>query len=343
MSAEVLVDQLTVRHRGPRGGRVTAVDGVTLRLAAGSTTGLVGESGCGKSTLAGAVVGLWPAAGGRVLLDGREVRVRTLRDRRWLAGRVQLVLQDPDTALNPRMTVERTLAEAATALVRLDRPRREHRVAELLDLVGLPSTTAARLPGELSGGQRQRIALARALAVRPRVLVADEVTSALDATTQAAVLDTLCELRQHLGLTVLFISHSLPAVRRVADRVAVMHLGRIVESAPAEAFFRSPGHPYTRRLLASLPAMTGALLPRPRIPVPPPAVHLDPLDVAAPPPGCRFHPHCPRGPRHHPERTVCAERAPLSPTTAIPTTTGHEVACHFPDDDAPGDTARTPG
>ncbi|MFH9347870.1 ABC transporter ATP-binding protein [Kitasatospora sp. NPDC017646] len=245
---------LTVRHHGPR-GPVTAVDGVSLDVPSGSTLGLVGESGSGKSSLARAVVGLAPVHGGRVLVDGREVRVRTVRDRRRLGRLVQVVLQDPDTALDPRMTVRQTLVEAATAFHRLDRPARGERVTELLGLVGLDPRYADRLPRQLSGGQRQRVAVARALAVGPGLLIADEITSALDVSVQAALLNTIRELQQRLGLSMLFIGHNLPAVCHVSDTVAVMRHGRIVETAATRTLLRAPQHPYTRALLDSVPRL----------------------------------------------------------------------------------------
>ncbi|MET8625847.1 ATP-binding cassette domain-containing protein [Kitasatospora sp. NPDC004669] len=248
------VSELTVRHLGPR-GPVTAVDGVSLEIPSGTTLGLVGESGSGKSSLARAIVGLGPLHGGRVLLDGQEVRIRTVRDRRRLGRLVQVVLQDPDTALDPRMTVRRTLVEAATVFHRLDRPARAARVAELLGLVGLDPRLADRLPRQLSGGQRQRVAIARALAVEPGLLIADEITSALDVSVQAAVLNTIRELRRELGLSMLFVGHNLPAVCHVSDVVAVMRHGRIVEAAPTGAILRTPQHPYTRALLAAVPSL----------------------------------------------------------------------------------------
>lgn len=248
------VTGLTVRHPGGP-GPVAAVDGVSLEIPSGTTLGLVGGSGSGKSSLARAIVGLAPVHGGRILLDGEEVRTRTVRDRRRLGRRVQVVLQDPDTALDPRMTVRRTLVEAATVFHRLDRTARAARVAELLDLVGLDPLLADRLPRGLSGGQRQRVAVARALAVEPAVLIADEITSALDVSVQAAVLNTVRALQRRLGLTVLFIGHNLPAVCHVSDAVAVMRHGRIVETAPTEALLHAPRHPYTRALLASVPRL----------------------------------------------------------------------------------------
>lgn len=248
------VTDLTVRHPGPR-GPVTAVDGVSLEVPSGTTLGLVGESGSGKSSLARAIVGLLPVHGGRILINDQEVRTRTVRDRRRLGRLVQVVLQDPDTALDPRMTARQTLVEAATVFRRLDRAARAARVTELLGLVGLDPRLVDRLPRQLSGGQRQRVALARALAVGPGLLIADEVTSALDVSVQAGVLNTIRELQRRLGLSMLFIGHNLPAVCHVSDTVAVMRHGRIVESAPTGTILHAPRHPYTRTLLASVPSL----------------------------------------------------------------------------------------
>ncbi|MFC8226295.1 ABC transporter ATP-binding protein [Streptomyces sp. NPDC057287] len=253
MSTLQVID-LTVRHPGPRAS-LAAVDGVSLKIPSGTTLGLVGESGSGKSSLAGAIVGLVPVQGGRILIDGHEVRTRSVRDRRRLGRLAQVVLQDPDTALDPRMTVHQTLVEAATVFRRLDRSAGTVRVTELLALVGLEPWLAGRLPRQLSGGQRQRVSLARALAVDPRLLIADEITSALDVSVQASVLNTVRELQRRLGLSILFIGHNLPAVCHVSDVVAVMRHGRIVESAPTEAILRTPRHPYTQTLLASVPSL----------------------------------------------------------------------------------------
>ncbi|MFD7630820.1 ABC transporter ATP-binding protein [Streptomyces sp. NPDC059851] len=249
---------LTVRHHGQH-GPVIAVDRVSLEVPSGTTLGLVGGSGSGKSSLARAIVGLTPVHSGRVLVDGQEVRIRTVRARRRLGRRVQIVLQDPDTALDPRMTVRQTLVEAATVFHRLDRRARAERVTDLLGLVGLEPGLADRLPRQLSGGQRQRVAVARALAVEPGLLIADEITSALDVSVQASVLNTIRDLQRRLGLTMLFLGHNLPAVCYVSDEVAVMHRGRIVETAPTGALLRDPQHPYTRTLLASVPSLSGTL------------------------------------------------------------------------------------
>ncbi len=231
---ELRFENVSVRF----GHRVTAVDGVDLTVPAGSVVGLVGESGSGKSTLARAAVGLVPLSGGRVTLDGAPVPTRGRRP-------LQMVFQDPYSSLNPRMTIGATIAEAV--------PRgtdRKAEVARLLELVDLPDR-ASRYPAELSGGQRQRVAIARALAGRPEVLIADEITSALDVSIQGAVLNLIRDLQRTLDLTILFISHDLAVVRYVSDTIAVMYRGRIVEHGPADAVLTEPQDPYTRELLTS--------------------------------------------------------------------------------------------
>ncbi|MBU6530333.1 oligopeptide/dipeptide ABC transporter ATP-binding protein [Streptomyces mayonensis] len=315
--AGLALHDVTVRHHGPY-GPVTAVDGVSLEIARGRTVGLVGESGSGKSTLARAIVGLDRPCAGRIAIDGREYPVRRAADRRRWGRRVQLVFQDPDTALDPRMTVRQSLAEAAGAFARLDRRAREQRVGELLELVGLDAGCAGRLPGQLSGGQRQRVAVARALAVDPAVLVADEVTSALDVSVRAALLGMLRELQRRMGFAMLFISHDLAAVRQVSDAVAVMYLGRIVETASNEALPGGARHPYTRTLLSAVPSLhTGRRPGGEALPLSGEAP-----DPASPPAGCRFHPRCPVGPSRRPGREVCAVQDPWDETA--------RVACHFP-------------
>ncbi|MER6112612.1 ABC transporter ATP-binding protein [Streptomyces hirsutus] len=314
------LDEVTVRHHGPL-GPVTAVDRVSLDVPAGTTVGLVGESGSGKSTLARAVVGLDPLCGGRITVGGREYGGRRAADRRGLGRQVQLVFQDPDTALDPRMTVRQSIAEAAGAFVRLDRRDRAQRVAGLLERVGLDVGCADRLPRQLSGGQRQRVAVARALAVDPAVLIADEITSSLDVSVRAALLTTLRDLQRRMGFAMLFISHDLAAVRHVSDAVAVMYLGRIVETAATEHLLSGPRHPYTRALLSAVPRLHAGGRPAGE-----PLLAGEPPDPASPPTGCRFHPRCPVGPDRRPGRDVCVGRDPQEEAAGRP----HRAACHFP-------------
>jgi peptide/nickel transport system ATP-binding protein len=233
-------EDVTVRY-----GTTTAVDGVSLAVPEGQVVGLVGESGSGKSTLARAAVGLAPLSGGSITLDGRPVPTR---------GRsrpLQMVFQDPYSSLDPRMTVGESIAEAMPP--GSSRAERRGEVERLLQLVHLEPGLARNHPGRLSGGQRQRVALARALGARPRVVLADEITSALDVSIQGAVLNLVRELQRELGLSILFISHNLAVVRYVASHVAVMHRGRIVEQGPTSQVLADPDHDYTRELLAAVP------------------------------------------------------------------------------------------
>ncbi|GAB3981023.1 ABC transporter ATP-binding protein [Plantactinospora veratri] len=303
--SDLVFDDVTVRY-GTGRGRLTAVDAVRLTVPAGTVVGLVGESGSGKSTLARAAVGLAPLAGGRILLDGRPLPRR---------APVQLVFQDPYSSLDPRMTVGASIAEAI--------PRRagvaaKAEVARLLELVGLDPGLAGRYPAGLSGGQRQRVALARALAGRPEVIVADEITSALDVSIQGAVLNLVRDLQRRMRLSMLFISHDLAVVRYVSEIIAVMYLGRIVEYGPAAEVLDDPQHPYTRELLASAthPIGLGAEDAGPAV------AETEPADPHRPPAGCRFHPRCPVGPLVHPDRQVCRE---VEPTPAH----RHRALCHF--------------
>ncbi|NAS26269.1 ATP-binding cassette domain-containing protein [Herbidospora sp. NEAU-GS84] len=233
---------LTFHEVSVRYGAHTVLHEVSLEVGAGRTVGLVGESGCGKSTLARAAVGLAPVTSGAILLDGRPVPSRGRRP-------VQMVFQDPYSSLDPRMTVGDSIAEAMPG--RPGRMERQTEIARLLGLVHLDAARAGDLPGQLSGGQRQRVALARALAARPRVILADEITSALDVSVQGAVLNLIRDMRRDLGLSMLFISHNLAVVRYVADHVAVLHAGRIVEHGPTARVLGDPRHDYTRHLLAS--------------------------------------------------------------------------------------------
>jgi peptide/nickel transport system ATP-binding protein len=309
---------LTVRFAG-RHRTLTAVDGVDLHLPSGQVLGLVGESGSGKSTVARALVGLVPISAGQVLLEGEDIAGR---GRRVAAARrqIQMVFQDPYGSLNPRMTVGETIGEAVAAHGRVGRRQRHDEVERLLELVALDPDHARRLPRELSGGQRQRVAIARALAAEPRILIADEVTSALDASVQGAILNLLRDLQARLGLTVLFISHNLAVVRYVSDVVAVMYLGKVVEIATTDELLERPQHPYTRALLDAVPQL-GA------VPVELAAglLDADPPDPHDPPPGCRFHTRCPVGPLLLPERTICATGDPDDGASDRL----HQAACHF--------------
>ncbi|MEU1973106.1 ATP-binding cassette domain-containing protein [Microbacterium sp. NPDC019599] len=242
--SELRLEDVTVRFGSGR-SETTAVDGVSLTVPDGEVLGLVGESGSGKSTIARAAVGLVPLAAGRILLDGAPIDVR--HGRRPL----QMVFQDPYSSLDPRMTIGASIAEILPRGLR--RAERRDEVARLLELVHLDATRAQAYPGQLSGGQRQRVAIARALAGRPDVLIADEITSALDVSIQGSMLNLVRELQAELGLSMLFISHNLAVVRYVASRVAVMSGGRIVEEGPTAEVLADPKDPYTQQLLAAIP------------------------------------------------------------------------------------------
>ncbi|WP_285478864.1 ABC transporter ATP-binding protein [Amycolatopsis sp. NBRC 101858] len=302
-------DAVRVRY-----GKLTAVDGVSLTVPSGQVVGLVGESGSGKSTLARAAVGLAPVSAGRVRLDG--VDVRKLPRRRPL----QMVFQDPYSSLDPRMAIGESITEAMSG--ETSRGARREEVARLLDLVQLDPERATMLPGQLSGGQRQRVALARALAGNPKVLIADEITSALDVSVQGAVLNLVRDVQRRLALSMLFISHNLAVVRYVSDIVAVMYLGRIVEAGPAEQVLTDPQHPYTRDLLAAAPSAHRGLLDDAGDN---PLADTEPADPHHPPPGCRYHPRCPIGPLVHTDRTLCVSADPADDAVHRP----HRAACHF--------------
>ncbi|KQX56949.1 MULTISPECIES: ATP-binding cassette domain-containing protein [unclassified Streptomyces] len=249
---QLAVENLTVTFGYGRRAR-TVLHGVSTGVRAGQTLGLVGESGSGKSTIAKAIVGIHPVRTGRITLGGEDLTGLQGSELVAVRRRIQLVSQDPYASLNPRMTVGEAIAEAVDP-VRADARKHAATVERWLETVALDGSAAARYPHEFSGGQRQRIAVARALAVEPEVVIADEITSALDASVQAEVLNLLEELRRSLALTMVFISHDLAVVRHVSDEVAVLRQGELVEQGPVRDVYRTPRHPYTRRLLASVPA-----------------------------------------------------------------------------------------
>ena len=260
---------------------------MSFSLEPGTTLALVGESGCGKTTLGRLVLRLIDPTAGRIRFDGRDVTALKERQLKPLRRNAQLIFQDPYASLNPRMTIGQILAEPLALHEVVPPSRRGERVGELLHLVGLESRAARRYPHEFSGGQRQRIAIARALAVEPKLIVCDEPVSALDVSIRAQVLNLLRDLQHRLGLAYIFISHDLAVVKHVADRIAVMHLGRIVEIGPSEALFANPRHPYTRALLSAIP-LPAPGLKRERI-----ILHGEMPSALHPPSGCAFHPRCP--------------------------------------------------
>jgi oligopeptide/dipeptide ABC transporter ATP-binding protein len=330
VTVERLVKHFAAGSWGWRSGRqgqrvIRAVDGVDLVLGRGEILGLVGESGCGKSTLGRAVLRLIEPTAGRVTIDGVDVTALGRSELRRFRKQAQMIFQDPYASLNPRMRIGAILAEPLT-IHGLARGREEVRreVGRLLERVQLRAELAERFPHELSGGQRQRVGIARALAVRPRFIVADEPVSALDVSIQAQIINLLRALQAEERLTYLFVSHDLKVVQHLCDRVAVMYLGRIVEELPSTAALAMPRHPYTLALLSAVPqvhAQREGLRPQ-RI-----LLEGETPSPAAPPPGCTFHPRCPLAARKgHPE--VCRTESPLLRALADGDA-GHRVACHF--------------
>jgi oligopeptide transport system ATP-binding protein len=270
-------------------GTVKAVDGVTLSVARGEVLGLVGESGCGKSTLARTIMQLVPTTAGTVILEGKNLTSGSAAQVRDVRRDLQMVFQDPYASLNPRMTVFDTLAEPLRVHRVCPGAEIPARVAELMELVGLAPRFMQKYPHEFSGGQRQRIAIARALALQPKVIIADEPVSALDVSIQAQILNLLAQLGRKMNLSLIFIAHDLSVVKHISDRIAVMYLGRIVELGPARDVIEKPLHPYTRALISAIPTPNPDLeRKRQRIVLPG-----DPPSPINPPVGCTFHPRCP--------------------------------------------------
>ncbi|GAB3234979.1 ATP-binding cassette domain-containing protein [Glycomyces halotolerans] len=316
------VDDLKVHFPIRRGvvvertvGHVRAVDGVSLSVGSGETYGLVGESGCGKTTLGRAVLRIEEPTAGRVTLGDTEVTALRPEALRRFRSRMQMVFQDPLGSLNPRHNVEMLLAEPLKVHGVGSREERRRLAEETLDAVGLPSAVLERYPHEFSGGQRQRLGIARALMLRPDLIVCDEPVSALDVSIQAQVMNLLEELQDEFGLTYLVIAHDLAVVRHLSDRVGVMYLGSIVEEADSEAIYENPRHPYTKALLSAVPQPDPAVeATRERI-----ILKGDLPSPADPPSGCRFRTRCPWA------QDICADQTPVWREVGD----GHRVACHF--------------
>ncbi|GAA4999102.1 ABC transporter ATP-binding protein [Streptomyces siamensis] len=308
-----------VVHKARSGGlftrdRVYALTGADLTVAPGETVGVVGESGCGKSTLAKVLVGVQRPTSGSVTFGGRDLWAMGPAERRTAVGSsTGMIFQDPSTALNRRLTVRQSLRDPLDVHRRGTTAERNDRVRELMALVGLPRALADALPGQLSGGQRQRVAIARALALDPDLVVADEPTSALDVSVRAQILNLLLDLKERLGLAMVFVSHDIQTVRRMSDRVITMYLGRIVEESPADEVTDRSRHPYTRALFSATPGLLDPIDPIPLAgPVP---------SATRPPSGCPFRTRCWRA------DDVCADTMPGPTAASAP---GHRFRCHHP-------------
>jgi peptide/nickel transport system ATP-binding protein len=294
---------------------VQAVAGISFGIFQGETLGLVGESGCGKSTTGRAIVQVEKPTSGKITFGNVELTALGRGDLRTLRTKVQMIFQDPVSSLNPRRRITDIVAEPLTIWKIGSKQERRDTANAMLESVGIdPTVSGERRPREFSGGQCQRISIARALVLEPQLLVCDEIVSALDVSVQAQILNLLQDLKQEYNLTILFIAHDLAVVKNVSDRVAVMYLGRLCETAPSDLLYEAPAHHYTAALLAS------AVEPDPEAPRAPAALHGEPPSPINPPSGCRFRTRCPRA------EARCAEEVPEMRELAP----GHQVACHFP-------------
>jgi oligopeptide/dipeptide ABC transporter ATP-binding protein len=305
---------------GRAADQVRAVDGVSFSLKVGETLGLVGESGCGKSTLARLITALHPVTSGHIHFKGQDITTLSRRQMRPLRRSVQMVFQDPYGSLNPRRRVGSILADPFSVHEKLPRGEVRRRVQELMARVGLSPEHYNRFPSEFSGGQRQRIGIARALALRPELIVCDEPVSALDVSIQAQIINLLEDLQDEFMLTYIFIAHDLSVVRHVSDRIAVMYLGKLVETGPVEEIYSTSRHPYTASLLSAVPVAEKAFRGARKTRV---ILSGDVPSPVRPPSGCRFHPRCPKA------QAICSvEEPPLEHKTGD--SPGHLTACHFP-------------
>ncbi len=296
---------------GHKGEVVTAVDHVSFSVAKGEILGIVGESGCGKTTLLRCIAKLYTPDSGEICFEGRDILKLSREEMRQERRKIQVIFQDPYSSLNPRMSVEQILSEILTVHQIRPPEQRKDRMAELLDMVGLNTDALRRMPSQFSGGQRQRIGIARALAMEPSLLLADEPVSALDVSIQAQVINLLMDLQERLSLTMVFVTHDLRVVRHISHRIAVMYLGKVMEIGPTEKIFENPEHPYTRALMAAAPELDPAV--RNEVSVlqgdPPSPIHI--------PPGCRFHPRC----------WLAVDSCKKSIPELIEIEPGHSVAC----------------
>lgn len=322
MTALISLSDAHVVHRARSGGlfsrdRVYALTGADLTIAPGETVGVVGESGCGKSTLAKVLVGVQRPTAGTVSFRGRDLWTMKTAERRTAIGRnTGMIFQDPSTALNRRLTVRQILRDPLDVHRVGTAAQRDERVRELMSLVGLPKVLADGLPGQLSGGQRQRVAIARALALEPELVVADEPTSALDVSVRAQILNLLLDLKERLGLALVFVSHDIQTVRRMSDRVITMYLGRIVEESPAREILHRARHPYTRALFSATPGLLDPIDPIPLVgPVP---------SATRPPSGCPFRTRCWKADE------TCAATMPDFAFSVSTAGSGHRYRCHHP-------------
>jgi peptide/nickel transport system ATP-binding protein len=318
LEAQEVSKEFTVGRRLAPGGRrqVHAVDRVSLQVWPGETLGLVGESGCGKSTLGRCLVRLYDVTSGRIRFEGEDITELGSRELRPVRRRMQMVFQDPYASLNPRRRIADIIAEPLRVHFSMSAADVTKRVQELLHLVGLSPDHVSRFPHEFSGGQRQRIGVARALALEPRLIVADEPVSALDVSIQAQIINLFADLQERLGLTYIIIAHDLSVIRQVSNRTAVMYLGSIVETGPTELIYSAPAHPYTQALISAVPVpeMDSAIR-RERI-----VLTGDVPSPMNPPAGCRFNPRC----RFATE--LCRRERPA----LVPLGDGRDVACHYP-------------
>jgi oligopeptide/dipeptide ABC transporter ATP-binding protein len=318
VNAVLLQVENLVKHYGRHSAIVHAVDGVTLDIRRGETVSLVGETGCGKTTVARCITRLTDVTSGRIVFDGEDITRSSRAALRAVRRRMQMVFQDPHGSLNPRHSIGASIGEPLAIHGVASGAGLEQRVRELMELVGLDAEHASRRPAEFSGGQLQRVSIARAIALRPDLIVCDEPVSALDVSVRAQILNLLAELQDRFGMTYLFISHDLSVVRHVSDRVAVMYLGKIVEVAPVAELFALPQHPYTKALIDAAPSPDPDVAET-RLAA---AMHGDPPSPINPPGGCRFHPGCAYA------QPKCALVEPLLASRSGSGT--RAVACHFP-------------